>query len=168
MTRETWSSIAVVGAGALGSYFGGLLARAGRQVTLIGRASHVDAVNRDGLLLQRLGTEERIAVSATTDVAAVRGAPLILFCVKSVDTETAAAAMAPHLAREAVILSLQNGVDNPERIGLHAGNEVIPVLVSGAALPEAAELPDDLKSLVMRQKVDLPFVVGVMSANIKS
>jgi 2-dehydropantoate 2-reductase len=136
MTRETWSSIAVVGAGALGSYFGGLLARAGRKVTLIGRASHVHAINRDGLLLQRLDAEERIAVSATTDMAAVRGAPLILFCVKSLDTETTAAAMAPHLAREAVILSLQNGVDNPERIGRHAGNEVIPVLVyAGANIP---------------------------------
>ena len=44
--------------------------------------------------------------------------------------------MAPHLARDAVILSLQNGVDNPERIGLHAGNEVIPVLVyAGANIP---------------------------------
>jgi 2-dehydropantoate 2-reductase len=133
MTRETWSSIAVVGAGALGSYFGGLLARAGRQVTLIGRASHVDAIKRDGLLLQGLDAEERITVSATSDMAAVRGTPLVLFCVKSLDTETAAAAMAPHLARDAVILSLQNGVDNPERIGLHAGNEVIPVLVYAAA-----------------------------------
>jgi 2-dehydropantoate 2-reductase len=136
MTGKTWSSIAVVGAGALGSYFGGLLARAGRKVTLIGRASHVDAINRDGLLLQRFDAAERIAVSATTDIAAVRDAGLVLFCVKSLDTETAAAAMAPHLARDAVILSLQNGVDNPERIGRHAGNEVIPVLVyAGANIP---------------------------------
>jgi 2-dehydropantoate 2-reductase len=136
MTGETWSSIAVVGAGALGSYFGGLLARAGRKVALIGRASHVDAINRDGLLLQRLDAEERIAVVATTDIAAVRDAGLVLFCVKSLDTENAAAAMAPHLARDAVVLSLQNGVDNPERIGRYAGNEVIPVLVyAGANIP---------------------------------
>jgi 2-dehydropantoate 2-reductase len=136
MTGETWSSIAVVGAGALGSYFGGLLARAGRKVTLIGRASHVDAINRDGLLLQRFDAAERIAVSATTDIAAVRDARLVLFSVKSLDTETAAAAMAPHLARDAVVLSLQNGVDNPERIGRHAGNEVIPILVyAGANIP---------------------------------
>jgi 2-dehydropantoate 2-reductase len=136
MTNRTWSSIAVVGAGALGSYFGGMLARAGHKVTLIGRASHVDAINRDGLLLQRLDADERIAVSATTDMAAVRGTPLVLFCVKSLDTETTAAAMAPHLARDAVILSLQNGVDNPERIGRHAGNEVIPILVyAGANIP---------------------------------
>ena len=136
MTKPGLSSIAVVGAGALGSYFGGMLARAGMKVTLIGRRAHVDAINRDGLLFQRLDGERRIPVSASTDISAVRDANLILFCVKSFDTETAAAAMAPHLAREAVLLSLQNGVDNPERIGLQVGNEVIPVLVyAGANIP---------------------------------
>ena len=133
MTKPVISSIAVVGAGALGSYFGGMLARAGTKVTLIGRSAHVDAVNRDGLLFQGLDREQRIPVPATTDISAVRDAGLILFCVKSLDTEAAAAAMAPHLASDAVILSLQNGVDNSERIGLHAGNEVIPVLVYAAA-----------------------------------
>jgi 2-dehydropantoate 2-reductase len=137
MTNPTWSNIAVVGAGALGSYFGGALARAGHKVTLIGRKPHVDAINRDGLRFQGLGGEQRVRVPAATDIAAVRDAQLILFCVKSLDTETAAEAMAPHLAREAVIVSLQNGVDNPERIGLHAGNEVIPALVyAGANVPE--------------------------------
>ena len=136
MTSPVLSNIAVVGAGALGSLFGGMLARAGVKVTLIGRSAHVDAINRDGLLFQGLDGEQRIPVPATTDISAVRDAGLILFCVKSLDTETAAAAMAPHLARDAVILSLQNGVDNPERIGLHAGNEVIPVLVyAGANIP---------------------------------
>ncbi len=133
MTKSALSSIAVVGAGALGSLFGGMLARAGHKVTLIGRGAHVDAINRDGLLLQGLDSEHRIPVLATTDISAVRDAGLVLFCVKSLDTETAAAAMAPHLSREAVILSLQNGVDNPERIGRHTGNEVIPVLVYAGA-----------------------------------
>ena len=136
MTKPLRSNIAVVGAGALGSYFGGMLARAGEHVTLIGRQAHADAINRSGLLLHSLGAEQRIAVSATTDIAAVRDARLILFCVKSLNTETAAAAIAPHLGRDAVVLSLQNGVDNPERIGVHMANEVIPVLVyAGANIP---------------------------------
>jgi 2-dehydropantoate 2-reductase len=133
MTKPVISNIAVVGAGALGSWFGGILARAGVKVTLIGRSAHVDAINRDGLLFQGLDGEQRIPVPATTDISAVRDAGLILFCVKSLDTETAAAAVAPYLASDAVILSLQNGVDNSERIALHAGNEVIPVLVYAAA-----------------------------------
>jgi 2-dehydropantoate 2-reductase len=136
MTNRTWSNIAVVGAGALGSYFGGVLARAGHQVTLIGRASHVDAVKRDGLRLLGSDREERVSLSAAVDVSAVRGAGLVLFCVKSFDTETAAAAMAPDLSSDAVVLSLQNGVDNPERIGRHIRNQVIPVLVYvGANIP---------------------------------
>jgi 2-dehydropantoate 2-reductase len=134
MTSQT--RIVVVGAGAIGSYFGGLLARAGMNVTLIGRQNHVDAIQQDGLLFQSRDIEERIPVSATTDMAAVRDARVILFCVKSTDTEQAAAKIAPHLAPEAVILSLQNGVDNAERIRLHTTNQVMPVLVyAGANIP---------------------------------
>ncbi|AMN45247.1 ketopantoate reductase family protein [Rhodoplanes sp. Z2-YC6860] len=137
MTNITESKIAVVGAGALGSYFGGLLARAGHPVTLIGRAGHVDAIKRSGLQFLADGSEQRISLAATVDVSAVRDASLVLFCVKSFDTEAAAAAIAPHLARDAVVLSLQNGVDNPERIGRHIRNQVIPVLVYvGANIPE--------------------------------
>jgi 2-dehydropantoate 2-reductase len=136
MGNAIGSSIAVVGAGAIGSYFGGLLARAGRKVTLIGRQRHVDAINRDGLLFQSGGVEERIPITATADIAAMADARLILFCVKSLDTEEAAARIAPHLAPDAVILSLQNGVDNRERIRLHVKNHVIPVLVyAGANIP---------------------------------
>ena len=98
MTNGAWSKIAVVGAGAVGSYFGAVLAQAGNNVTLIGRQSHIDAINRDGLLFQDQSAERRVEVSATTDIAAVSGAGLVLFCVKSLDTEQAAKQMAPHLA----------------------------------------------------------------------
>ena len=136
MTKPIGSDIAVVGAGALGSYFGGVLARAGHKVTLIGRKVHIEAINRNGLQLLANDREERISISATDDMSAVRGADLVLFSVKSSDTETAAAAMAPHLATDAVVLSLQNGVDNPERIGRHVRNQVVPVLVyTGANIP---------------------------------
>jgi 2-dehydropantoate 2-reductase len=131
--QERIRHIAVVGAGAIGCYFGGMLARAGAPVTLIGRKLHVGAIKQCGLLLQTLDCEERIAVTATEDIAAVRHAELVLFCVKSPDTDAAAAAMAPHLAADAVILSLQNGVDNVERIRSQVKNVVIPALVYAAA-----------------------------------
>jgi 2-dehydropantoate 2-reductase len=127
------SNIAVVGAGAIGCYFGGMLARAGNQVTLIGRKPHVDAITRDGLTFQSRNVEEHIPIAATDDVAAVDGAGLILFCVKSLDTDDAARNMAPDLARDAIILGLQNGVDNAERIRRHVSNQVIPALVYAAA-----------------------------------
>ena len=130
---ETWSKIAVMGAGAIGCCLGGMLARAGLNVTLIGRHKHVEAVNRNGLLFQGLDFQRHIPIAATEDVAAVGDARLILFCVKSLDTEDAARQMAPHLAPDALILSLQNGVDNAERIRLHVKNQVMPVLVYAAA-----------------------------------
>jgi len=127
--------VAVVGAGAIGSLFGAMLAQASHDVTLIGRHDHVDAIARHGLRLLSGGTEQRIAVAATVEIA-VKGAGLVLFCVKSMDTDEAARAMAPHLAADAVILSLQNGVDNPERIRAHVRNRVVPVLVyAGANIP---------------------------------
>jgi 2-dehydropantoate 2-reductase len=136
MSERAWSPIAVVGAGAVGSYFGGMLARTGAAVTLIGRATHVEAIRRDGLQFESDGRSERVEVQATTEVAAVRGARLVLFCVKSFDTDEAAMQMRPHLEPDAVVLSLQNGVDNPERIRRHIANPVIPMLIYiGASSP---------------------------------
>jgi 2-dehydropantoate 2-reductase len=106
----------VVGAGAVGCYYGGMLARAGAPVTLIGRPVHVAAIEREGLLLQTVSFAQRIAIAASADIAAVRGADLVLFCVKSNDTASVAQQLAPHLDAEALVLSLQNGVDNLERI----------------------------------------------------
>src|SRR5690349_4543733 len=100
--------IAVMGAGAVGCYYGGMLARAGHDVVLIGRAQHVEAVCRRGLLLDTQSFREYLPVSASTEAAAVAGAEIVLCCVKSSDTEAAAQAMAPHLAPEALVLSLQN------------------------------------------------------------
>jgi 2-dehydropantoate 2-reductase len=133
----TLTPVAVVGAGALGCLFGGMLARHGAAVTLIGRATHMAAIRRDGLVLESGGRKQAIPLSATEDMGAVRGAGLVLFCVKSTDTHAAARAMAPYLAGHAVVLSLQNGVDNIERIRAlipaDAANEVFPGLVYAAS-----------------------------------
>ena len=105
-----------MGAGAVGCYYGGMLARAGHDVTLIGRPNHVDAIQRDGLLLDTQSFKEQVRLQASTEPSAVAGATLVLFCVKSTDTESAAAAIRPHLLPGALVLSLQNGVDNAVRL----------------------------------------------------
>jgi 2-dehydropantoate 2-reductase len=125
--EKEWPRVAVVGAGAVGCYFGGV--RAGAPVTLIGRAPHVDAINRDGLFFDSIHFKESISVSASTEFEAVCDARLVLFSVKTVDTETTARALAPYLAPEAVVVSLQNGVDNVERIDLAAGIHAISAVV---------------------------------------
>ncbi|MFH1869484.1 MAG: 2-dehydropantoate 2-reductase [Pseudomonadota bacterium] len=125
--------IAVMGAGAVGCYYGGMLARAGRAVVLIGRRQHVKAIKRDGLLLDAQSFREHVALEAGTDASGVAGAQLVLCCVKSTDTASAAAEMAPHLATDAIILSLQNGVDNADRLQALLGREVLPAVVYVAA-----------------------------------
>lgn len=129
--------VAVVGAGAVGSYFGGMLARAGVPVVLIGRPAHVEAVRRDKLSMDTLTFQESVAVEASSDAAAVAGADVVLFCVKGQDNAASSRAIAPHLAPGAVVVSLQNGVDNVETIRAASGIDALPAVVYIAAeLPE--------------------------------
>lgn len=121
--------IAVMGAGAVGCYFGGLLARAGHDVVLVARPAHAEAMQREGLLLDTQSFRERVRVQASTQPDAVQGAECVLFCVKSTDTESAGLAMAPHLAKGATVLSLQNGVDNAERLAAVLQRPVLPAVV---------------------------------------
>ena len=69
--------VAVMGAGAVGCYFGAMLARAGHAVTLIGRPQHVEAVNRRGLYLDSKSFQEHVPMSASTDAAAVAGSDVV-------------------------------------------------------------------------------------------
>lgn len=121
--------VAVMGAGAIGCFYGGLLARAGASVTLVGRPRHVDAIRERGLLLEMAGERHRVPLGATTSADGVADAELVLFCVKSGDTEQVGREMAPHLRPDATILSLQNGVDNAERLQAVLGQPVVPVAV---------------------------------------
>ncbi|BEP59685.1 2-dehydropantoate 2-reductase [Variovorax sp. V213] len=108
--------VAVMGAGAVGCYYGAMLARAGHEVVLIGRPSHVEAMRANGLRLETKTFDEHVRLGASTEASAVQAADLVLFCVKSTDTESAAAQIKPHLSPDALVLTLQNGVDNDERV----------------------------------------------------
>ncbi|MBO9643952.1 MAG: 2-dehydropantoate 2-reductase [Pseudacidovorax sp.] len=122
--------VAVMGAGAVGCYYGGMLARAGHSVVLIGRPAHVEAVRAKGLRMQTTRFDERVPLQAATGPEAVAGADLVLFCVKSPDTETAGEQMRPHLPPGALVLSLQNGVDNAERLqAVLPQQTVVPAVV---------------------------------------
>jgi 2-dehydropantoate 2-reductase len=121
--------VAVIGAGAVGCYYGGLLLRAGHDVTFIGRQTHVDAINAHGLLLDTQSFKGHLPAKAATDAAALASPDLVLFCVKSADTEEAGRSLAGRLRPETSVLSLQNGVDNPQRLQRLTGHPVIPAVV---------------------------------------
>jgi 2-dehydropantoate 2-reductase len=135
--REEWPRIAVVGAGAVGGYFGGTFARAGAPVVFIGRRHFADAVDANGLVLDKSEGQERIRVAATTEISAIRDCSLILFCVKANDTEETAKQIAPLLQPDATVVCLQNGVDNADRIRAATNVTVIPAAVYVAvSVPE--------------------------------
>lgn len=123
--------IAVVGAGGVGGYFGAKLARAGESVVVLARGAHLDAIRRDGLRVRSALEGEFVAkVEAVDSFAGQPPVDAALFCVKSFDTESAAAALRPVLGPDTGVLSLQNGVDNEDKIDA--------VLGAGRALGGAA------------------------------
>lgn len=125
--------IGVMGAGAVGCYYGGMLARAGHELVLVGRPTHVEALQQRGLRLQTAAFDVELPVRASTEAAALIDAALVLFCVKSTDTEAAGLELRDHLASDALVLSLQNGVDNAERLQALVGVPVWPAVVFVAA-----------------------------------
>jgi 2-dehydropantoate 2-reductase len=115
--------IVVVGAGGTGGYFGGLLARAGQDVTFIARGAHLEALRARGLTVEsKLAGTFTVPVAATDDPREVGPVDLILFCVKTYDTDTAAESIRPLVRPETMLISLQNGIDNEERIARAAGH----------------------------------------------
>ncbi|MET4483670.1 2-dehydropantoate 2-reductase [Bradyrhizobium sp. F1.13.3] len=121
--------VVVLGAGAVGCYYGGLLARAGHDVTFIGRSAHVDAINTHGLLLATQVFKGYVRAKAAMDMSLLSPPDLVLVCVKSGDTEEAGRMLANRLRSETSVLSFQNGVDNPQRFSAVTGHPAIPAVV---------------------------------------
>ncbi len=108
--------ICVFGAGGVGGYFGGLLARSGAEVTFIARGEHLRALQARGLTLRTVRETFTIPVKATDEPRTVGPVDLVLFCVKSYDTESAGRALPDLLAPGGVVISPQNGIDNEEKL----------------------------------------------------
>jgi 2-dehydropantoate 2-reductase len=109
--------VAVMGAGGVGGYYGGMLARAGEDVTFIARGAHLDAMRSNGLTVKTTHVGEfTVPVSATSDPRGLAPVDLVLFCVKTYDTEAATRLVQPIIGERTVVLPLQNGVESPARI----------------------------------------------------
>ena len=114
--RSVVMKVAVYGAGALGGYFGARLAAGGADVTLIARGAQLAALRADGLRVRSPLGDLELRLAAVADPSEVGPVDLVLFCVKSFDTEEAASRLGPLLRPETAVLSLQNGIDNEDRI----------------------------------------------------
>lgn len=134
--------IAVMGAGGIGGYFGSLLARSGEAVAFVARGEQLRAIEARGLTVRSIAGDFSVTAPVTDDPRRVPHligpVDLVLFCVKSYDTETAADAVRPMLTSDTAILSLQNGVVNEEALAHRLGAErILGGLVYGFAVIEA-------------------------------
>lgn len=125
---ETFMKIAIMGAGALGGYFGGRLAAARHDVTLIARGAHLQAIRKDGLRIQSPKGDLHLPdIKATDDPSIVGTVDVVMFMVKNYDVENAARAIGPMLGENTMVVTCQNGVSAPDTLGAVIGVEkVVP------------------------------------------
>ena len=132
--------IAVLGAGGVGGYYGGLLARAGQDVTLVARGDHLAALRACGLRVESAHGDFEVApVKATDDPAGLDSVDLLLVTVKSYDLERVVKGARGAVGANTAVLPLLNGLDAAERVAAVVGEG--PVLAglthisSGVAAP---------------------------------
>jgi len=149
--------LAVLGSGGIGGYYGALLAKGGHDVAFIARGAHLEALQQRGLTVRTPEGAFTIAVNAVADTRSLAPVDLVLFCVKSYDTEPAAQALAPLMARDTAVVTLQNGIDNVEAIASVVG--------SGAVLSGAVYIALQLASpgVVLRAGGEGRIVFGELS-----
>jgi len=116
--------VAVVGAGGTGAYYGGALARAGAEVTMIARGPHLEAIKKNGLQLNSLLLGDfLIETAATDDMSSIGVVDLVIFAVKSWGTEAAIEAMRGLVGDDTTIISTQNGIDSERQLSEAFGAE---------------------------------------------
>ncbi|MCZ6603195.1 MAG: 2-dehydropantoate 2-reductase [Planctomycetota bacterium] len=138
--------VVVVGAGAVGGAFAGMLARAGRDVVLLGRGKALEAIRLDGLLLLGAKGGYSIPIRATDRAEEIGPADLILICTKTYELEAALESARPCLGEGTVILPLQNGIESEETAGSILGADRVMGCVAyvGAVAESPGKIRHDL------------------------
>jgi 2-dehydropantoate 2-reductase len=134
-----------MGAGGVGGYFGGLLARAGEDVVFIARGEHSEAIAKNGLQIRSPKGDFSVKATVTEDPSEIDPVDLVLFCVKGYDTTKAAEQIKPIISRDTTVISLQNGVEKEEVLGRILGAE--NVMGGLCALSAYIEAPGIVKHL---------------------
>jgi 2-dehydropantoate 2-reductase len=153
--------IAVMGSGGVGGYFGGLLAKAGEDVTFIARGEHLRAIRDNGLRVESVHGDFSVApAQATHNPAEVGSVDLVLFATKTYQLDEATLAMRPMLGPGVAVLPLLNGVDAPERIASVVGPD--PVLGGLCYVGSYVASPGVIKQVSQFRRV----VVGEMGGQV--
>jgi 2-dehydropantoate 2-reductase len=124
--------IAIMGSGGVGGYFGGMLARAGEDVTFIARSEHLQAIKSTGLrVISDLSGEFNAGTQATDDPKNIGPVDLVLYTVKMFHNDDAIPFIAPLVGDNTVVLTVQNGVDNGELLAKAYGDDHVMVGMVG-------------------------------------
>ncbi|MQF65084.1 2-dehydropantoate 2-reductase [SAR202 cluster bacterium AC-409-J13_OGT_754m] len=118
-------NIAIIGAGGVGGYMGGMLAQAGHRVILIARGPHLEAINRYGLKVIHRKGEFTVSVEAKENSDGVGVMDLIFFTVKTYDTNLALKQIGSMVGDQTGVVTLQNGIDNHDIISKSIGNNFV-------------------------------------------
>ncbi len=154
--------IMIMGSGGVGAYYGGLLAQQGNDVIFIARGAHLQALRANGLQVKSVHGDFHIVPVKATDTPAEAGVvDLILFCVKTYNTDQAVKAIQPAIGAQTVVMSLQNGVDAPERIGKIVGME--HVLGGVTHISSALEAPGVVKQVSQFRRIAFGELDGSIS-----
>lgn len=159
--------ILIMGTGGVGGYYGGLLAQQGNDVTFVARGAHLYAIQHEGLKVKSIHGDFTVSpASAIEDPEEVGTVDLILFSVKTYNTDEAAEAIRPVVGLQTAVMSLQNGIDAAERIGAVVGGEHV---IGGATwLSSAVEAPGVIKQISQFRRIVFGELDGGKSTRIQS
>jgi len=144
-------NILVMGAGAVGGYFGGRIAEKTKtEVYLVARGNHLEKIKKDGLKILSPDSDAVLKLPATSDPAGFPEPDLILFTVKSFDTDRAIRQIKPVAGKETIILTLQNGIENYRKLKSAFGDNALQGLCQiGAGLEKPGVIRHDSFGLVV-------------------
>lgn len=159
--------IAVMGSGGVGGYYGGLLAQAGYDVTFIARGAHLVALRENGLQVKSVHGDFTVApVQATDTPVEVGPVALVMVCVKTPDTDRAAQGIKPMMGPDTTVMSLQNGIDAPERLGAVVG---IERTIGGTTwISSAIEAPGVIRQFSQIRRIVLGELDGRITARVQA
>ena len=159
--------IVVMGTGGMGGYYGGLLGKGGHNVTFIARGEHLAAIQRDGLQVKSVHGDFTISPARASDDPTQAGTPdLILFCTKTYGTDEAVEKIKPIVGAGTAILSLQNGVEAPERIGKAVGME--HMLAGATWISSAVAAPGVIKQVSDFRRVVIGELDGKLTSRLQA
>ena len=159
--------IAIIGTGGVGGYYGALLAKEGHEVTFFARGEHLRTIQRNGLQIKSpFGDFNLFPAHATDDPAQIGPVELVLFCVKTYDTEVVAKRIQPILSSSTTVLSLQNGIDAVERIARFTAPHQI---IAGATwISTSVEAPGVIKQVSQFRRIVIGELDGSLTPRIQA